>query len=77
MTKTIRVSLSEDEYLEIAGQATREKRTINQQAAYMLNSLMPTMKVRRAADQPGENGGNGGGRDPSTDPQLDLPKINP
>lgn len=52
MTKTIRVSLTDEEHKELSALADREKRTLNAQAAYILHDAIPALKIRRAADAP-------------------------
>jgi hypothetical protein len=64
MTRTIRITLTDEEWTEVAAQATRERRTINQQAAYMIHLQIPTMRARRTEDR----------SNPDTDPLLDLPR---
>ena len=47
---TIKVTLTESGLKELRLIAVREKRSINNQASYMIESMIPNMKVRSSID---------------------------
>lgn len=53
MTKTVRVTLSDPEYLELKALADRERRTVGAQAGQIIHENLPALKMRRAGETPG------------------------
>lgn len=69
MSKRISITLTDQEYEELKALAVLKKRTVNLQAAYLLNNALPNLSLmRRAGDQPQQA--------PAVDPQS-HPVVDP